>query len=83
MWKIGRVESFRLTPEDCCAMREHGVFVKAKGIIKMLRRLHPGVMVQPEQVQKMLWEQYQILKLVDRFAEPPPTAAERFDILYE
>ena len=57
-WKIGRVESFRLTPEDCCAMREHGVFVKAKGIIKMLRRLHPGVMVQPEQVQKMLWEAF-------------------------
>jgi len=29
------------------------------------------------------WEQYQILKLVDRFAVPAPTAAERFDIMYE
>ena len=58
MWKIGRVDSSRLTPEDCSAMREHGIFVKARGIIKMLQRLHPGVTVQPEQVQKMLWDAF-------------------------
>jgi len=56
--KIGRVESYRLTEEDCQAMREHGIFIKANGILKTLRRLHPGVVIQPEQVQKMLWEAY-------------------------
>ena len=29
------------------------------------------------------WEQYHILKLVERFAVPAPTTAERFDIMYE
>ena len=84
MWKIGRVDSSRLTPEDCSAMREHGIFVKARGIIKMLQRLHPGVTVQPEQVQKMLWDAFKAtdaalgeadaMKWAEGFEFPPDIA---------
>jgi len=84
VWKIGRVDSSRLTPEDCSAMREHGIFVKARGIIKMLQRLHPGVTVQPEQVQKMLWDAFKAtdaalgeadaMKWAEGFEFPPDIA---------
>ena len=83
--KIGRVESYRLTEEDCQAMREHGIFIKANGILKTLRRLHPGVVIQPEQVQKMLWEAYRAtdealgeadaIKWADNFSFPEGMAA--------
>ena len=56
--KIGRAGEASLSSEDAHAMRELGIFVKAKGIIKLLRRLYPEVAVQPEQVQKLLWEAY-------------------------
>jgi len=59
VWKIGRGEHSRLSEEDCQAMRERGIFTKARGILNTLRRLHPGVTVQPEQIQKLLWKAYQ------------------------
>ena len=52
--KIGRAGEASLSSEDAHAMRELGIFVKAKGIIKLLRRLYPEVAVQPERVQKLL-----------------------------
>jgi hypothetical protein len=79
--KIGRAGETSLSSDDVQAMRELGVFVHARGIIKTLRRLYPSVRVQPEQVQKLLWEAFQTADKTygeeeakvwaDNFAFPP------------